>query len=433
MNLWKNLLILATVICLVSPVAVSAFDEVPSFSNPAQAQHAENIAKASFSDPDYWEDVEERAKTAYAEDMADALVEQKAQDYAEGVFVKKAEEYAEDFVVQKSVDHADSAVDAENRATEYANSKADSGTIVWDEEYQYALEQLRSSEEWKEANSYAYQRSTGEGYKNLKLTTYENWMKDPENAYVKEEAYDYAKERAYGDFGPGHPNAYQTSLQRFYGEVPPPEIYEEYLTKTVSEITGERIEEIRILRERHMGWGQIKKMYPVPKEVLGLGHSYEASIKIPKQEMARPAPEPLSLADEIAEVTNRSKNNGWNNNQVSTKQKGNSKKWIGLNETSLKAEAAVSDVGAGNGKSSNGKGGSSAGAGKSNNSNKSQTSLSSVSSPSGKDKSNNGNNGKSSNSAKSDKNDRGNSGNNGKNDKNDRGNSDNNGNGKGKK
>ena len=142
----------------------------------------------------------------------------------------------------------------------------------------------------------------------------------------------------------------------------------------------------------------------------------------------------MSFEEELAEATLRDTRTGWNKGPgTSAKSKGNSKKWIGLNETSLKAEAAVSDVGAGNGKSFNGKGGSSAVEGKSNNSNKSQTSLSSVSSPSGKDKSNNGNNGKSSNSAKSDKNDRGNSGNNGKNDKNDRGNSDNNGNGKGKK
>ncbi len=342
MNLWKNLLILATAICLVSPVLVFAVEDDPSFTNPAQAQHAENIAKASFSDPDYWEDVEERAKTAYAEDMAESFIEEKAQDYAEGVFEQKAEEYAGDFVIQKSIDHADSVVDAENRATEYANSKAESGTIAWDQEYQYALERLRSSEEWKEANSYAYQRATGEGYKNLKMTTYENWMADPENAYFKEEAYNYAKERAYGNFGPGNKNAYQTALQRFYGEVPPQEIYEEYLTKTVSEITGERIEEIRILRERHMGWGQIKKMYPVPQEVLGLGHSY--NVNLPQGQITPPKPEEFSIDAEIAEVTQRSKNNGWNKNQVSTKQKGNSKKWIGLTETSVTAEDVASET-----------------------------------------------------------------------------------------
>ena len=254
-------------------------------------------------------------------------------------------------------------------------------------------------------------------------------MADPDNAQIKIEAYDYAIERAYGDFGPGHPNAYQTALKRFYGEEAPKELYEEYLTGKISEITGEKVEVIRKLRyEDKLGWGQIKKMYPVPKEVLGLGHSF--NVKLPKGQVTPPYPEEISIDAEIAEVTQRSKNNGWNKNQVSTKQKGNSKKWIGLSETSLKAEAAVSDVGAGKGKSSNGKGGSSAGAGKSNNSNKSQTSLSSTSSPSGKDKSNNGNNGRSSNSSKSDKNDRGNSGKSGKSDKNDRGNSGKSSNGK---
>ncbi|MEJ2137638.1 MAG: hypothetical protein P8X86_20650, partial [Desulfofustis sp.] len=268
MKLCNIITILLAAFCFIVPVTIYAFEEEPSFTNPAQAQHAENIAEASFSEFDL-ADAQERAQKAYAEDMAESFIEEKAQNYAEEVFEQKAEEYAEDFVIQKSIDHADNVVDAENRATEYANSKADSGTIAWDEEYQYALDRLRSSEEWKEANSYAYQRSTGEGYKNLKMTIYENWMADPENAYFKEEAYEYAKERAYGDFGPGHQNAYQTALQRFYGEDIPKEVFEEYLAEKVAEITGERLEEIHRLRyEENKGWGQIKQMYPVPKGVL---------------------------------------------------------------------------------------------------------------------------------------------------------------------
>ena len=210
-------------------------------------------------------------------------------------------------------------------------------------------------------------------------------------------------------------------------------------TEAYVSILGQRADladEIHQMRQT-MGWGQIYNMF---REELGANGVRRGQYRKENQHMVQvqvmePDLEDISLEAEIEQVTtrNRYEHNVRNRNQVSTKQKANSKKWIGLNETSLKAEAAVSDVGAGNGKSFNGKGGSSAVEGKANNSNKSQTSLSSVSSPSGKDKSNNGNNGKSSNSAKSDKNDRGNSGNNGKNDKNDRGNSDNNGNGKGKK
>ena len=199
MNLWKNLLILATAICLVSPVAVSAFDEVPSFSNPAQAQHAENIAEASFSEIDM-EDAKERAQTAYAEDMAESFIEEKAQDYAEGVFEQKAEDYAEEFVIQKSENHADGVIEKladdyvkellETKAKDHADDvcagcdEADPNWIAAKEAYleqtsEESMEQLKTNKlqeldggnEWNEAYQYAYKRATGDGYRNLKMTT----------------------------------------------------------------------------------------------------------------------------------------------------------------------------------------------------------------------------------------------------------------------
>ncbi|MGA7279325.1 MAG: hypothetical protein WBW79_15405, partial [Desulfocapsaceae bacterium] len=72
MNLWKHLLILATAICLVSPVAVYAIDEQPdstefeppSIQNVTQAERLEDLAKASFSEEDMQDAREDAAEAA---------------------------------------------------------------------------------------------------------------------------------------------------------------------------------------------------------------------------------------------------------------------------------------------------------------------------------------------------------------------------------
>ncbi len=77
MKLWKCLVILAMVFCLVAPAAVfadegepEAMDDVKSsFQNPTQADRAERIADASFSE-------------AAAQDAVNDYIEQITEEYA---------------------------------------------------------------------------------------------------------------------------------------------------------------------------------------------------------------------------------------------------------------------------------------------------------------------------------------------------------------
>ena len=465
MNLWKNLLVLVTAICLVSPVALYAVDEQPdstefeppSIQNITQAERLENLAKASFSE----EDMQDARDIAA--DEAETNIDTLVNEYANGVVDEIASDQAYLEVKQLSRDHAYTSVDTtafpnlDERATLYADKTveekaqayarrvaADDRTKykeayeaalargydpsfynLWDAAYAEAIESalgVRKFAAWEKEYYSAYERGTGGGDKWVDAwqTAYESAKKQAiaDGAFLEAEAYAYARAT-----NPNFPNAYQAE-------------YKKALDAAVAGIANERLREVYHLRYvEKLGLGVMAKKYlNIEAFHNGKGNLWRHRVGPSIDDEIIPPgpavdPEEMSFEEELAEATLRNTRTGWNKGPgTSAKSKGNSKKWIGLNETSLKAEAAVSDVGAGNGKSSNGKGGSSAGAGQSNNSNKSQTSLSSTSSPSGKDKSNNGNNGRSSNSSKSDKNDRGNSGNNGKNDKNDRGNSGNNGN-----
>jgi len=405
MNLWKNLLILAAAICLVSPVAVPAFDEAPSFSSPAQVQRAQNLAGLSVSEEDAKSSIDLKEVEAKADSSAEDYVLGLANQYADGVVEdeENIEKYKEAALLYLN---------------NYIESEADS----------YAAEKCLT-ENCTEKDIEAYRREIRD---RVDTDRERQQLYETELRRITEEerlnAYNYAYDRATGE---GYKNAKQTARDKFYVEE-----YEKALAEQIALATDTQLELITQKRLEGKGWGVIFKELGIESKFSGLGHFKKMGVNEPEPDMPAPNLEVLSLDAEIEQVTtrNRYENNVRNRNQVLTKQKANSKKWIGLDEASLKAQAAVSDVGEDNGKSSNGKGGSSVGAGKSNNSNKSQTSLSSTSSPSGKEKSNNGNNGRSSNSSKSDKNDRGNNSNSGKSDKNDRGNSGNNGNnGKGKK
>ena len=428
MNLTVKILVMLAMLCFIITSTISAVAEEPSFTNPAQAQHAANIADADFSDQDqtraenYAEDTADKvaaetaetradlASTDYAEKTAEEFVVKKSEEYADGVVEKnsteyeqQASEYADGFVHEKALEHVenvcpDDSCTAQEKRDAY-NSIVDRANDYggWEQLYENELEKIIETER-NAAYEYAYKRATNPDYPNAKDAAFK-------------EAYD----SVYQDNYDAAYDAYKNSDN--YTKA-----YDEALAAGISRITGAKIEDIRRLRyEERMGWGQIKKLYDGPPGVLGVRGKHKNIVAGAEEqssplrlgpELDLPQPEDLSLDAEIEEVTQRSKNNGWNKNQASTRHKGNSKKWVGLTETSAAAETTISETGGGKGKSSNGKSSSSAGAGKSDKSNKSQTSLSTA----GKDKNNNGKN----NSAKEG---RGNSGKSGKSSSNGKGNS----------
>ena len=113
MNLWKNLLVLVTAICLVSPVTVYAVDEQPdstefeppSIQNITQAERLENLARASFSDDDM------QVARDIAADEAKTNIDTLVNEYANGVVDEIASDQAYLEVKQLSRDHAYTSVD----------------------------------------------------------------------------------------------------------------------------------------------------------------------------------------------------------------------------------------------------------------------------------------------------------------------------------
>ncbi len=388
MNLWKYLFVMVMTISWVIPVAVFAADEEPSFQNAAQAQHAANVAEASFSDLD-----EARADN-YADEVADTTATETANTRADLVATSYAEKMATEFVEQKAKEHADGLID--QKAREYADSVVAGNTRAdWQTEYDAAAKRALEQGAWDNAYEYAIERATNINFRNAWDTQLAEVVGSEDYVKVRQQAYEAAYEAAYAP------------------------AYDEAFTYAVSRITGAKIEEINRLRHReHMGWGQIAKMYNVPERYIGNGHRNKLTVNTPEPEAEPPALEVLPLEAEIIEATQRNAKTGWSNGHVVYKEKkGGSKNRSGLSGASVAAEAALSDAGAGKGKSSNGKNNSSAGSNKSDKADKSQSSKSTGGNASGK----NNNNGKSSNNGNSGKS----NGNSGK--------SGNNGNGKGNK
>ncbi len=130
MNLWKNLLILATAICLVSPVAVYAVDEAPSFNSPAQVQRAQNLAGVSVSEEDAASSINLDEVRDKAESSADDYVVELANQYAEGVvedeeniekYKGAASLFAENFIETEAKKYADEKCSSECTREDYAS------------------------------------------------------------------------------------------------------------------------------------------------------------------------------------------------------------------------------------------------------------------------------------------------------------------------
>lgn len=393
MKSWKTLLVTVIACCLVIPVAVCAVDEEPnaiedvqpSFQNLAQLKHAESIAANS----DYDEDTISDKAEADAQKAADA--EAADIEAAAAAAAKEATDAEAVNIDAEAAAAAKEAADAEAATIEAAAAAAG----------EKAAEGIDDPDEYEQA----YNSEYGIVYDSMYAEIY-----DPKYDEVYNNKYDEVYNNKYDE-------VYNDKYDEIFHRT-----YEDSFKNQLVELTGIRVAEIEMLRQKKMGWGQIAKYYDVHPKFIGLGHLKKMNA-LPEDDLPPADPEIIPLNAEIAEVTTRSKNNGWNKHQVLTKQKGNSKKWIGLTGTSVAAEDAVSETVGGKGKGNSGKSSASAGAGKSNNSNKSQTSLSTASEQSGKGKSKN-NNAKSSRGS-SNKEDRGNSGN--------KGNGNGNGNGNGKK
>ena len=423
MKHWKCLLIPAMVFSLLSPPVLWAageemeeieeMEEVTAtfqdYQNAVQTERAAYLAGASITDDDVT--------------TLELEVSTQAGGYANSFAEEYANDQADQHVKDVSRNYANNVVEISSERDEEIKLEADTLVQEKADEYARSVNKDMDSNEYKEAYEIAMARATDPSFNNLWDTTYKQLLEDELGSESTEymawlEAYDRANQRATGggeDWVDARQTAYRLALEQFpdtdeykelFGEA-----YDEALAAKMAVLSGQKSQLVYEMRfKRKWGWGRITRELGLPSKYNGVGQ-WPKGMPAPGEEILPPVPEEMSLEEEIAKATHRDTRTGWNKGPgTSAKSKGNSKKWIGLNETSFKAEAAVSDVGAGNGKSSNGKGGSSAGAGKSNNSNKSQTSLSSVSSPSGKDKSNNGNNGKraaETAARNSDKNDRG--------------------------
>jgi len=213
MKLWKYLVILAMVFCLAAPVALfadegepEAMDEVrSSFQNPTQADRAERIADATFSE-------------AAAEDAVNAYIEQITEDYAYRTAYDEAYTYAVERAMsdafspnayQTIYDDAISRGASPDRAEAWATSEVERIAN------EYAVDEaVPGNETYDDALAYAEARATSEDF---------------------------------------HPNAYDTAYEKYYAE---------YIGATYEDIHKMRF-------EKKMGWGQITRYYGLHSSING--------------------------------------------------------------------------------------------------------------------------------------------------------------------
>ena len=371
MKQWYSLLIPAMVLSLISPSVLRAADEaievmedvMPTFQNAAQAQRAENLTAASFTE----EDMEEARQQA-TED-ATKEINTLAENYADGVVDEIASDYAYREVKQLSRNHALNSVDTEDfpnlderatyyadkyveeKAREYALSVADGDREKYQEAYEAALERANGSSfhnlwdtlyeeaiskaldeeafsDWGDAYNSAYARATGGGdeWEDALQTAYNYATDRAQSAGIWEEAFDHAIKRA---TNPDFSNAYQA-------------VYKKALEEAVTEINKGQLQDIYEMRYVYkLGWGKITKKLGLKEYHNGLGNMWKHQVGPSLEDEIIPPgpPEPaqLLLEKEIAKVTRRNSMIGWDDNQKfqakGNKNKG-SKKEYGLAQVS---------------------------------------------------------------------------------------------------
>ncbi|MEE4164612.1 MAG: hypothetical protein V2I35_01345, partial [Desulfocapsaceae bacterium] len=290
MNVWKCMLAASMSLCLTAPIAAFADGEVPddmkieasSFQNPTQAERAERIAGASFSEADA-----EAAATAAAE----SFIEEVTTEYARSTAFDEAYAYAkergtsEDFspnAYETAYDYAISLGADPERASEYAASEVE-----------------------KIAKEYAESQAV------------------PGNE-TYDRALAYAEERAMSE--EFEPNAFDTAYAKAYANY-------------VAEYPGITYEEIHRMRfVERKGWGEITRYYGLHSSVNGRGRYMKMKGALPEDQVALPEPELLSLDEEIAQATRRNTKTGWSDepgfNAEKTNRNNGSKKDYGLARTS---------------------------------------------------------------------------------------------------
>jgi hypothetical protein len=231
---------------------------------------------------------------------------------------------------------------------------------------------------WRDAYDYAFKRATGDGYTNFRMTAYNEALKEFQETYYSD---------IYGD------------------------AYDEALAKKMAELSGQRnqlVYEMRFIKK--YGWGRITRELGLPAKYNGVGQ-WRKGMPAPKENVAAPIPEELSISEEIELATKRNTRTGWTDDpqfQVEgNKNKGNKKSYGLARTTGL----ASGDVRGNSNKGGSGKDKSSLG-----NSGKKGSTVSAQSTASGKSKNNNGNRSKDTKSNNGNKGgNNGNKGGNGKN------------------
>jgi hypothetical protein len=127
----------------------------------------------------------------------------------------------------------------------------------------------------------------------------------------------------------------------------------------VGELAGVMGEEIQAMRQNKMGWGQIAHELGVHPGTLGLGHTKRKGALDPVDPVDAVMDESAEPADpdaEIAEATRRDPKTGWNSGHgMAAAKSGNSKKGLGLPETSAAVSSTTPGKALGKDKSSQSK------------------------------------------------------------------------------